>query len=82
MNEEAQNLLRFLEPMFSEWEMDTVKGIAWGLKTLGRYYPQIVAPWLERQVLEEKREHRAIMLRKALTYLPPKTKSRLEITSS
>jgi len=63
---EAESLLAFLSPMFEEWQMDVVKGVGWGLKTLGRYYPDIVAGWLAQQV---GRRHRALMLRKALTYL-------------
>ncbi len=64
---QAKELLSFLEPMFSEWEIDAVKGVGWGLKTLGRHYPELLAAWLPRQV---GRRHRALMLRKALNYLP------------
>jgi len=63
---QSEALLAFLEPMFEEWEMDAVKGVGWGLKTLGRHYPDLVADWLSQQV---GRRHRALMLRKALTYL-------------
>jgi hypothetical protein len=65
----AKELLDFLEPMFEERDMEAVKGIGWGLKTLGRYYPEPVADWLEKQVIEKRRPHRAIMLNKATTYL-------------
>jgi 3-methyladenine DNA glycosylase AlkD len=67
---QAEALLGFLEPMFEEWNMDAVKGVGWGLKTLGRYYPDPVADWLAQQVVHRQRRHRALMLRKALTYLP------------
>jgi len=63
---QAAKLLVFLEPMFEEWDMRAVKGVGWGLKTLGRYYPDLVADWLPAQVA---RPHRALMLNKALTYL-------------
>ena len=66
---EAEVLLAFLEPMFEEWEIDAVKGVGWGLKTLGKHYPDLVADWLAQQVVHRQRRHRAIMLRKALTYL-------------
>jgi len=66
---QAEALLAFLEPMFEEWEMDAVKGVGWGLKTLGRHYPDLVADWLAQQVVQRQRRHRALMLRKALTYL-------------
>jgi len=64
---QAETLLAFLDPMFSEWEMDAVKGVGWGLKTLGKHYPETVAEWLRRQI---GRRHRAVIVRKAMTYLP------------
>ena len=75
--DEARELLAFLEPMFEEWDMDAVKGIGWGLKTLGRHYPSLVADWLQVQVVRRNRRHRALMLRKALTYLPQDKRARL-----
>lgn len=65
----AGYLLAFLEPMFDEWDMRVVKGVGWGLKTLGRYYPEQVTMWLAQKVVPGQRRHRALMLRKALTYL-------------
>jgi hypothetical protein len=76
MSAQAQALLAFLEPMFEEWEMDAVKGVGWGLKTLGRHYPNMVAGWLAEQVVHRQRRHRALMLRKALTYLPDELRAR------
>ena len=70
---QAEALLAFLEPMFEEWDMTAVKGVGWGLKTLGRHYPDLVADWLAQQV---GRPHRALMLRKALTYLSDKQRAR------
>lgn len=77
LKENAHDLLQFLEPMFTEWNMDAAKGIAWGLKTLGRYYPDSTSTWLEGQLRQEGHRYRAIMLRKALTYLPPEEQYRL-----
>lgn len=74
---QAESLLEFLEPMFGEWEMDAVKGVGWGLKTLGKYYPDLVSGWLEEQIAQQNRRHRALMLRKALTYLPEEQRARL-----
>jgi 3-methyladenine DNA glycosylase AlkD len=74
---QAGALLEFLDPMFEEWEMDAVKGIGWGLKTLGRTYPDLVAGWLEDQVVQRHRRHRALMLRKAITHLPDHRRVRL-----
>lgn len=62
----AQALLDFLSPLFEEWEMDAVKGVGWGLKTLGRHYPDLATDWLVGQA---GRHPRALLLRKALTYL-------------
>jgi 3-methyladenine DNA glycosylase AlkD len=73
---EAEALLAFLEPMFEEWEMDAVKGVGWGLKTLGRHYPDLVADWVAQQVVHRQRRHRALMLRKALTYLSDEQRAR------
>jgi len=73
---EAQVLLDFLAPLFGEWEIDVVKGVGWGFKTLGRYYPALTAECLAELVKREER-HRALMLRKALTYLPPEQRARI-----
>jgi 3-methyladenine DNA glycosylase AlkD len=74
--EQAGRLLGLLEALFSEGDMDAVKGIGWGLKTLGRYYPELTADWLRHQVAN--RPYRAMMLRKALTYLPPEQRASIE----
>ena len=72
----AQALLALLEPMFWEWDMDAVKGIGWGLKTLGRKYPEQVADWLAQQVVPGQGRHRKLMLRKALTFLSDEQRAR------
>jgi len=69
-------LLSFLEPMFEEWDLDAVKGVGWGLKTLGRYFPELVAEWLAEQIIHRKRSYRALMVRKALTYLSENQRAR------
>jgi 3-methyladenine DNA glycosylase AlkD len=66
---QAEALLGLLEPLFDERDMSTVKGVGWGLKTLGRHYPDLLATWLAEEILPAGRQHRALMLRKALTYL-------------
>ncbi len=65
-------ILNMLAPLFDEREIDAVKGIGWGLKTIGRMYPDLLTEWLLEQT---GRGHRAIMLRKALTYLAPEQKA-------
>jgi len=71
---QAKTLLAFLEPMWDEWDMVAVKGVGWGLKTLGRHYPDLVADWLPEQV---GRRHRALMLRKAMTGLSEEQRGRV-----
>lgn len=66
LDEHAASLINLLEPMFSEWEMDAVKGVGWGLKTMGRYYPELMADWLPKQI---HRKHRTIMLKKAMKFI-------------
>lgn len=73
---QAEALLAFLEPMFEEWDMDATKGVGWGLKTLGKYYPDLMTDWLAQQVVQRQRRHRALMLRKALTYLSDEQRAR------
>jgi 3-methyladenine DNA glycosylase AlkD len=73
---QAKALLGLLKPMFEEWEMDAAKGVGWGLKTLGRHYPDLVADWMATDIVPNQRRHRALMLRKALTYLSRQQRAR------
>ncbi len=73
---EAERLLTFVEPMFSEWDMDAAKGVGWGLKTFGRHYPNLLADWLAQQVVQQQRRHRALLMHKALTYLSDEQRAR------
>ena len=74
---QAELLLEFLEPVFEERDRDAVKGIGWGLKTLGRYYPDPVTDWLVELVGRSQRYPRALLLRKAMTYLPESSKAKI-----
>jgi len=67
LSPQAGQLLDFLEPMFAEWQMDALKGIGWGLKTLGKFYPDQMTAWLPKQL---HRKHRSIVVRKAITFIP------------
>ena len=71
---QARALLDLLNPLFEERCTDAIKGIGWGLKTMGRYYPELVADWLVQQA---GRTHRALILRKATTYLPSDLRQRI-----
>lgn len=73
----AQRLLFLLEPMFEERNLDALKGVGWGLKTIGKYYPDLTTDWLAYQLFEMKRHPRALILRKTLTYLPELQRTRI-----
>jgi len=74
---QAQALLAFLGPLFEERNQDAIKGVGWGLKTLGRYYPELVPDWLVQQIAQHKRCPRTLMLHKAMTYLPAEQRARI-----
>jgi hypothetical protein len=76
----AQDLLDFLAPLLEEADRDAAKGLGWGLKTLGRFHPGPTAAWLIQQVGRGGRHPRALVLNKALQYLP--RKARAEIRES
>jgi 3-methyladenine DNA glycosylase AlkD len=73
---QAKTLLGFLEPLFEERDLSAVKGVGWGLKTLGKHYPDLLAAWLAEEIVPAERQHRALMLRKALTYLSDAQRAR------
>jgi 3-methyladenine DNA glycosylase AlkD len=66
---EARRLLTFLRPLFPESDLDAAKGIGWALKTMGRYYPEILADWMVH-TLARSGKVRALMIRKATKFLP------------
>jgi hypothetical protein len=74
----ASELLGFMTPMFTEWEMDAAKGVGWGLKTLGKYYPDILTRWLVELLSDQQLHFRSIMLRKSITYLPESSKAEIQ----
>ncbi len=77
LTDRAHSLLDFLEPMFGERETDAIKGIGWGIKTIGQYYPETTTDWLVGQVAVRRRPHRALVLRKSVTYLSEEQRSRV-----
>jgi len=76
-NNKAGQLFDLLSPLFEEHDIRAAKGIGWGLKTLGRYYPQTAVDWLHQQLIDHNRQPVAIVRRKALTYLPDHVKQDL-----
>ncbi len=72
----AVTLMDFLEPLIPDWDMDVVKGTGWGLKTLGKYYPEALTNWLEINLPQQLR-YRELLRRKALTYLSEEQRERV-----
>lgn len=52
------------------------RGVGWALKTMGRYYPEIAAEWLEGELIRKGRKPAAIVKRKALKFLPAELKEK------
>jgi hypothetical protein len=68
----AAQLLDLLAPLFEERATTAAKGIGWGLKTIGRYYPDLLTDWLRGQLTS--RQPRRLTVRKAVTYLPERAR--------
>ncbi|MCL5011200.1 MAG: DNA alkylation repair protein [Patescibacteria group bacterium] len=64
----TEKLLMLIEPYIEEKQRDIVKGIGWGLKTIGRHHPDILVKFLKKQI-QVKKNISKLMIRKALTYL-------------
>jgi 3-methyladenine DNA glycosylase AlkD len=61
--------------MLGERNRDAIKGIGWGLKTIGKHQPKLLTTFLKNHT---KRAHPTkLMLRKAITYLPARMKRQL-----
>jgi len=73
--ERIKRLLELLSLQIEEKDTSAIKGIGWGLKTIGKYQPQLLEKYL-RITLESKRMSK-LMLRKAATYLKPDVKEEL-----
>jgi len=63
----ARRLLSFLAPLMEERDTAALKGIGWGFKTIGRYYPDLLVPFLHRELVAKR--PRKLLLRKATAYL-------------
>ncbi len=66
--EKTKILLKLVEPFIEEKQIDVVKGIGWGLKTIGRHHPDLLVKFLKRQI-DTKKKISKVTLRKAVTYL-------------
>lgn len=76
-NETVPTLLHLLEPQLEEKDMRVIKGVGWGLKTVGRYYPEYLVDYMTKQVYQKKIS--AVIIRKCLTYLPEPLKDELRL---
>ncbi len=72
--EQAARLLDLLEPLFEERDTAALKGVGWGLKTIGKFYPDLFVSWLREQMASKK--PRKLMVRKAVTHLPDEVKAK------
>ena len=70
-----EQLVQLLDLLVEDRRIYVVKGVGWGLKTIGRHQPKLDEGFLEK-TLETKRISK-LMLRKATKYLDEETKLRL-----
>jgi len=73
--EKMRQLMALLLFVIEDKRVNVVKGVGWGLKTIGKYQPKLVEEYLQETV-KTKRISK-LMLRKATTYLDEKTKEKL-----
>jgi 3-methyladenine DNA glycosylase AlkD len=64
--EKTKMLLQVVEPYLEEKQTDVVKGIGWGLKTIGRHHPDLLMAFMEKQ---KGRDMSKILVRKAFKYV-------------
>ena len=71
---QAVELLNFYRPMLEERQFDSAKGVGWALKTLGRYYPEVLLNFLKEN---GNISIAAVIRRKALKFMPEDKKVQL-----
>ena len=54
-------------PRICERDVRILKGIGWGFKTFGRYYPDLLVPYMKTQIGSKRIS--AVIIRKCVTYL-------------
>ncbi|MGD2248742.1 MAG: DNA alkylation repair protein [Candidatus Methanofastidiosia archaeon] len=64
--EKTKILLEVIEPYLEEKHINVVKGIGWGLKTIGRHHPDLLVEFMEKQ---KGRDMSKVLVRKAFTYV-------------
>ena len=70
-----KRLLSLVSARVEDKRVFVVKGVGWGLKTIGRYQPNLIEGYVQ-DVLKTKKVSK-LMLRKATKYLDEKTKQKL-----
>lgn len=75
--EKTRKLLKLIEPYMEEKQVDVIKGIGWGLKTIGRHHPDILVEFLYKQI-KLKKNISGLMMKKALTYIDEDKKLKIE----
>jgi 3-methyladenine DNA glycosylase AlkD len=73
--EGMKRLLSLLSVLVEDKRVFVVKGVGWGLKTIGRYQPKLIEEYVQ-DVLKTKKVSK-LMLWKATKYLDEKTKQKL-----
>ena len=63
----AAEILELLTPQICEQDIRILKGIGWGFKTLGRYYPELLVPYMKTQIGSKRIS--AVIIKKCVTYL-------------
>jgi 3-methyladenine DNA glycosylase AlkD len=73
--EKMRQLTALLLFLIEDKRVNVVKGVGWGLKTIGKHQPKLVEDYLQ-ETMKTKRISK-LMLRKATTYLDEKSKEKL-----
>ena len=74
-DKKAADILALLTPQIGEKDIRILKGIGWGLKTLGRYYPELLVPYIKTQISSKRIS--AVIIRKCVTYLDEISRSEI-----
>jgi 3-methyladenine DNA glycosylase AlkD len=70
-----RRLLSVLSYLVGDRRVFVVKGVGWGLKTIGRYQPELIVEYLQETLQTTKISK--LMLRKATKYFDEKTKEKM-----
>jgi 3-methyladenine DNA glycosylase AlkD len=74
-DKKAAEIVELLTPQICERDIRILKGIGWGLKTLGRYYPELLVPYIKTQISSKRIS--AVIINKCVTYLDNVSKNEI-----